>query len=98
MGWIWASKTRGAYMFAIVVILVWLGSKVLVFEEGLETNGGELNDDEDDWLISGLDDWVVVATTEEVVVKEGGFTTSEVCEETPRTAVVRSANSVDCWM
>ena len=35
---------------------------------------------------------------DEVVVKEGGFTASEVCEETPRIVIVRVASSVDCWM
>lgn len=80
------------------MILVWLGGTVVVVEERVETDEGELDNDEDDWLISGLGAWIVVDTIDEVVVKEGGFIVSEVCEETPRTTVVRAASSVDCWM
>ena len=89
MGWSWAGKTRGAYMFAIVVILVSLGGKVVVVKEGLQTDGGELDYDEDDWLISGLGDWIVVYTIDEVVVKEGVLIVSEVCGETPRATTIR---------
>lgn len=53
----------------------------MVLEEGLETDGGELDDDEDDLLITSLGDWIVVDTIGEVVVKEGIFTASEVCAE-----------------
>ena len=97
MGWRWASKTRGAYLFAIVVILVWLGAKVEVVEKGLETDGGELDDDEDDWLISDLGDWIVVDTIDEVVVKEGRFIASDDCEEIWDAAVVTADSSIDCW-
>lgn len=97
MGWSWASRTRGAYRFSIAIIPVWLGGKVVVIEEGLETYGGELDDDEDDWLISGIGDWIVVDTIAEAMVKEGVLTLSEDCGGTPRAAVVRAASSVDCW-
>ena len=98
MAWSFAGKTRGAYLFAIVVILVWIEGKVVVVEEGLETDGGELDDDEYYWWISGLDDWILVATIDEVVAKEVGFTTSEACEDTPRTTLVRATSLVDFWM
>ena len=98
MGSSWVGKTRGTYLFSISVILFWLGGKVVVVEEGLENDGGELDDDEYDWLISGLGDLIAVDTIDEVMVKEGGFTTSEVCKETPRVAVVRVASLVDCWV
>lgn len=89
MGWSWESKARGAYMFAIAMILVWLVSKVVVVEEGLKTDGGELDDDEYDLLISDLGDWILVDTTNEVVVKEGEFTVTEDCEEIWDATAVR---------
>ena len=33
-----AGKTRGEYWFAIAEILVWLGGKLVVLEEGIELN------------------------------------------------------------
>lgn len=91
-------KTRGAYRFAIAVILAWLGGKVVVLEEGLETNGVELDDGEYGWWITSLGDWIVVDIIGEVVVKEGVFTMSEVCAETLGEIVVRADISTNCWM
>ena len=73
------------------MILAWLGGKVVVLEEGLETDGNELDDGEGVLWITGLGDWTVVDTIGEVVVKEGVFTVSEVCAETSRVAIVRAA-------
>ena len=84
-------------MFAIVVILVWLGGKVVVVEEGLEIDGGELDDDEGDWLISDLGDWIVVDTVDEGVVKECGFTVNDDREEIWDVAVVTATTSTDYW-
>ena len=81
MGWSCLGVTRVAYRFAIAVILLWLGGKVVVVEEGLETYEGEVDDDEDDWWITGLGDWIVVDTICEVVVKEGVSPMNEDCEK-----------------
>ena len=97
MAWIWVGRTRGAYLFTIFVIPVWLGGKVEVVEEGLETDGGEIYDDEDDWLISDLGDWIVVDKIDEVMVKEGGFTMSDDCEQIWDAVAVREASSTNCW-
>lgn len=58
-----------------------MGGEVVVIEEVLETDGGEVEDDEDDLLISNLGDWIMVDTIDDVMVNEGGFTVSEDCEE-----------------
>ena len=55
-------------------ILDWLGSKVLVVEEGLELDGDELDDGEDGWWITGLGECTIVVTIGEVVVNKGVFT------------------------
>lgn len=97
MAWSCAGKTTRAYRFSIAVILDWLGGKVVVLEEGLETDRGELDDDEDGWLITGLGDWIVVDIIGEVVVKEGVFTVSEDYAKISEAAAVRATSSTDCW-
>lgn len=44
MAWICAGKTKGAYRSVMAEILVWLGGKVVVLEEGLEMDGDELDE------------------------------------------------------
>lgn len=50
-------------------ILVWIGGKEVVLEEGLELDGDELDDDEDEnfWWVTSLGDWIVVNTIGEKV-------------------------------
>lgn len=80
-------------------ILVWLRGKEVVLEVGLELDGDELDDDEDEdgWWITNLGEWTVANTISEVVVKEGVFTVGEYCAEISVPAAMRVANSTDFW-
>ena len=51
MAWSRAGKTKGSCWSTMAWILACLGGKVLVLEEELEIDGGELDEDEEFGLI-----------------------------------------------